>query len=728
MLVLMPALFGINCGDDDPAMGTLIIRFLPIKAPPNVDVTAINISPKRVDVVYQPSLDSAEQILTILEPTPPVTLPIGNGESPVQQVMLPVSPGFIPQVRFVVNGVTATVAGQETSVKLPSGPETGWKIIPCNDALPFPVVANGITYVDVGVDLKHQLVQNNGSDNLWKPVSCGRVVEEETVQPQFIADQVFVMFAAGTAQTTVDAIAQDIGVTPIRKAAMHPWYTFQLPTGSNEGDFVDAFAARTQVVTAMRNYNAHTLNKLPADFSGGEGETTEHWLFTTQSPQAWDATVGDRRVILAVHDSSVNIFHEELQENIFINIDEIPVTVTTNRFCAPLDPMQYVDLSGLDLDINSDGATTLADFNIEPNRTLILNALAQTGRTPSSGTGDVRLEDFLDPFTEQCGLFENSKDDPLVGGNGLPDDLFGWDFIEGDNYPGASSACSILSHGGAVAGIAAATEDGESIFTDDGRRAPNYVGQAWKMRILPIRGTDPESETGRDVRVESLAYAIDMGAHIVNVSWSEICLPPKDPHPDLLRCTDAERAEKLATMSAAFSEANVESAVLVVGGINREVNLDELLVQDLPAELKLATQINVNSVDKNGAFPNDGQCSYGPATYDIAAPGRTMVVLASQGVRLATDPDGPLVACDGFWHEGGEIKITGGNSFAAPQVAGVAALVIAKELDESGGVPPAPIFVRARILDNADLVANPIRVASGRRLNACRAVMNGPCP
>ena len=64
-----------------------------------------------------------------------------------------------------------------------------------------------------------------------------------------------------------------------------------------------------------------------------------------------------------------------------------------------------------------------------------------------------------------------------------------------------------------------------------------------------------------------------------------------------------------------------------------------------------------------------------------------------------------------------------GNSLAAPQVAGAAALILSHDHSLRGN----PIAIRTQILNNADQVsAMSNYVENGRRLNVHNAVNNGP--
>ncbi len=126
-------------------------------------------------------------------------------------------------------------------------------------------------------------------------------------------------------------------------------------------------------------------------------------------------------------------------------------------------------------------------------------------------------------------------------GNGYVDDVHGYDFVGGfpggdgspgeDNNPdvfagdpaagdgldqdGNGAADSDVGHGTRVAGIIAAR----------GGDAQGVAGMAWRVRIMPVRVTDPEGSGFYSSFVRGLEYATANGADIVNISLVATLLP-----------------------------------------------------------------------------------------------------------------------------------------------------------------------------------------------------------
>jgi len=88
-------------------------------------------------------------------------------------------------------------------------------------------------------------------------------------------------------------------------------------------------------------------------------------------------------------------------------------------------------------------------------------------------------------------------------GNGYVDDVYGWDFADGDNGPWDEHG-----HGTHVAGIVGAT-------TDNGI---GVAGMGWGVTVMPVRVLDATGN-GSDWEVaQGIRYAVDNGAQVVNLS------------------------------------------------------------------------------------------------------------------------------------------------------------------------------------------------------------------
>lgn len=100
-----------------------------------------------------------------------------------------------------------------------------------------------------------------------------------------------------------------------------------------------------------------------------------------------------------------------------------------------------------------------------------------------------------------------NADDPVNGvdddGNGLVDDVRGWDFVDGDNEPR-----DFYGHGTHVAGTIGAV----------GNNSDGTTGVAWDVSIVPVRVLGGDGSGTTAAIIEGIAYAGRMGADVVNMS------------------------------------------------------------------------------------------------------------------------------------------------------------------------------------------------------------------
>ena len=262
--------------------------------------------------------------------------------------------------------------------------------------------------------------------------------------------------------------------------------------------------------------------------------------------------------------------------------------------------------------------------------------------------------------------YNNGVDDD---GNGLIDDWRGWDFTDSDNDPIPSSAAE--DHGTKIAGIVGAV----------GNNSYGVSGVAWNVRIAALRVCDGTGTCPVSRIVSAIGYATQKGIKILNLSLGH------------------------TTFSQAESDAiNASPALVVVapdnGGADG-VGDDIDTTPDYPCNLPIARIICVASTDYNDALAPSS--NYGLQNVDLGAPGVDI---------YSTRPEN-LFGYDS------------GTSFAAPMVAGAAALLLSSEPAQS------PLDVKNLLMQGVDSKPDLVgRTVSGGRLNLNRSLtlLNGGYP
>jgi subtilisin family serine protease len=231
-------------------------------------------------------------------------------------------------------------------------------------------------------------------------------------------------------------------------------------------------------------------------------------------------------------------------------------------------------------------------------------------------------------------MWKNTGEVPGDGidndGNGYIDDIYGWDFYNGDatvchyknsegNELDTASPDDNDDHGTHIAGIIGAVANNIGI-----------TGIASNVNIkimsLKINGGRDGKGTISDA-IEAIKYATMMGADICNISWGT--------------------GKYIGTLEQIMKESDM---LFVAAAGNSGTDNDNSPIY--PANFELDNMISVTFINSNGALAR--LSNYGFTTVEIAAPGQNIF--------------STVVGSYGFMS---------GSSMAAPQVSGVAALLYA---------------------------------------------------
>lgn len=245
-----------------------------------------------------------------------------------------------------------------------------------------------------------------------------------------------------------------------------------------------------------------------------------------------------------------------------------------------------------------------------------------------SGTDWTHEDLSANIWTNTKEIANNGKDDD---GNGYIDDVRGWDFvgnitsseaqagtIKPDNDPKVIGSINDQNgHGTVVAGCSGAATN----------NAKGVASTGFGCRIIPIKvGSDNPSVRGLLRGYEAIAYAADLGAHIINCSWGGQGLDP--------------------SMQDVIDYASSKGSLVVAASGNDGMNNDTYLQN--PASLDGVLSVgSCNSADGVSGFSNYGM------NVDVYAPGENI---------LST-------------YQPNTYRALTGTSFSSPLTSGIAGLI-----------------------------------------------------
>jgi subtilisin family serine protease len=271
-------------------------------------------------------------------------------------------------------------------------------------------------------------------------------------------------------------------------------------------------------------------------------------------------------------------------------------------------------------------------------------------------------------------------------GNGLVDDIVGWDFGTNDADPNPEytqdpgSGLDVGFHGTFCAGIAAAAPN----------NAEGMAGAAWRCRLMPLKVSHPDSGITTRAVTEAFLYAADKRPSVLSMSFGA---PADSGVPEYFQ---------------ALVDVATEAGVLCVAAAGNDGDS----ARTYPAACHDVVAVGASD-ESNGraSFSN-----WGPWV-SVAAPGSSMVSAICRNYLL-TDLDQIFYMLFFSWDGVTPYMYGDGTSFACPLAAGVCGLIRSR----FPGLSPQQ--VKQHLIATGDLVAYDHSI--GPEINAFRAVDTPP--
>ena len=222
-------------------------------------------------------------------------------------------------------------------------------------------------------------------------------------------------------------------------------------------------------------------------------------------------------------------------------------------------------------------------------------------------------------YTDSEGNVKNKETDLVDNdGNGLVDDVYGWNFVANTNDPKDDH-----SHGTHVAGTIGGV----------GNNNIGVVGVNWKVSLLPVKFLSSGGSGSLDDAVKAIDYARQRKVHIMSNSWGG--------------------GGFSQAMADAIEAASKEGILFIAAAGNSSVDNDKS--PHYPSSYENENVIAVAATDSDDL--RSSFSSYGKTSVDIAAPGSNIYSTVLEN----------------------KYGFMSGTSMATPHVSGAAALIWAHE-------------------------------------------------
>ncbi|MFT7622973.1 MAG: MYXO-CTERM domain-containing protein [Myxococcota bacterium] len=203
--------------------------------------------------------------------------------------------------------------------------------------------------------------------------------------------------------------------------------------------------------------------------------------------RAWQRTIGDRRVIVAVLDSGINWDSNDLINKHYINRDELDISIEGCK------PTQTDPPAADDFDIDGNGYFNIQDYGV-----------ATDGEIPAFWDDEGNQNGRFDPGDIIVHCSDGVDDD----GNGFTDDIAGWDAFWNDNNPMDDTR---YGHG-----------TGESRdSTGAGNDGHGDIGVCPECAVMNVRAGDSFVVDVNDFAT-AVIYSVDRGAMVIQEALGSV--------------------------------------------------------------------------------------------------------------------------------------------------------------------------------------------------------------
>lgn len=290
------------------------------------------------------------------------------------------------------------------------------------------------------------------------------------------ADPVLVEMRSGIDLSDLHAsLSQNLSLDVNVSSKVRGWASVQVPDGHTTDGIVKAVKDTGLAEQASRHVRFSTYYEPNDEYARYRDPDTaseygQYYLYDINAPQAWDLQKGSSDTIIAVVDSGVSIYHEDLYDNMWHNSGEIPNNGIDDDGNGYVDDYWGYDFVGDNVGSSAEMA----------NEELYM---PREDSYPTVWDDEWWIDQ--EPYTT----------DPAIG-DGLDNN--------GDGVPDGG-----VTHGTMVAGLANAVTDNNL----------DVAGVAFNCQTMALRITNAEAWGWDQDAAAAIYYAADAGADVINMSF-----------------------------------------------------------------------------------------------------------------------------------------------------------------------------------------------------------------
>lgn len=307
-------------GGADP--GTLQLYIDPVQFE---GLNSLSLHTTRVEVVIADAPGGEEEILVVNSEPDTANLVGFASVTPGLFAMYTIyREGYISQIRFIVDYAEATVGPDTYPVDIPSGAQTGEKVIAADQTI--QIIDGAQTSVTIRLDPDHSVLQNAGQGYKLKPViKAESGVTTALPIDEYVPNQITALFSDTATEAEIEGLVSQMSATVVSANPYFPFYVLELPSGSSVEDARQFLNASPLVSVSVPNYimfSSATPNDPSFSLLWGMNNTAQTGGTADadiDAPEAWNLTTGSSSIVVAVLDTGVDRTHADLAQNIWTN-------------------------------------------------------------------------------------------------------------------------------------------------------------------------------------------------------------------------------------------------------------------------------------------------------------------------------------------------------------------------------------------------------------------------